>query len=116
LPRRRGRRRRPHGRVESEAALPAAELRAEPGQVSAALKLLIDGGELVKVSDLYFARAAVDELRGRLVAFLEKEGQLSPTQWKELVGQSRKFTIPLAEYFDAQKVTLRVGDLRKLRR
>ncbi len=94
----------------------AAELRAEPGQVSAALKLLIDGGELVKVSDLYFARAAVDELRGRLVAFLEKEGQLSPTQWKELVGQSRKFTIPLAEYFDAQKVTLRVGDLRKLRR
>ena len=97
------------------------QARAEPAmsRLHLAIGLLYetdDGGELVKVSDLYFARAAVDELRGRLVAFLEKEGQLSPTQWKELVGQSRKFTIPLAEYFDAQKVTLRVGDLRKLRR
>jgi len=31
------------------------------------------------------------------------------------VGQSRKFTIPLAEYFDKEKVTLRIGDVRKLR-
>jgi selenocysteine-specific elongation factor len=31
------------------------------------------------------------------------------------VGATRKFAIPLAEYFDAEKVTLRVGDLRKLR-
>ena len=36
-------------------------------------------------------------------------------QWKELTGASRKFTIPLAEYFDAEKVTLRVGDLRRKR-
>jgi selenocysteine-specific elongation factor len=95
----------------------ADELGAPPPEVAAALRVLSDEGALVRVGGgLHFARAALEELRARLVAFLEREGQISPAQWKELVGQSRKFTIPLAEHFDAQRVTLRVGDLRKLRR
>jgi selenocysteine-specific elongation factor len=28
---------------------------------------------------------------------------------------SRKYTIPLLEYFDTQKVTIRIGDVRRLR-
>jgi selenocysteine-specific elongation factor len=32
-----------------------------------------------------------------------------------MVGATRKYTIPLAEHFDAEKLTLRVGDLRKRR-
>ena len=75
----------------------------------------MDEGILVKVKQLYFARPALDALQERLVALLREQGEITPPQFKELVGQSRKFTIPLAEYFDAQKVTLRIGDLRKLR-
>jgi selenocysteine-specific elongation factor len=41
--------------------------------------------------------------------------QITPQQWKALTGLSRKYAIPLAEHFDAQKLTLRVGDLRRLR-
>jgi selenocysteine-specific elongation factor len=33
-----------------------------------------------------------------------------------MTGASRKYVIPLAEYFDAKNVTLRVGDVRKLRK
>ena len=33
-----------------------------------------------------------------------------------MVGQTRKFVIPLSEYFDREKVTLRVGEKRLLRR
>ena len=36
--------------------------------------------------------------------------------FKEMTGASRKFLIPLFEYFDSKNVTLRVGDVRKLRR
>ena len=36
-------------------------------------------------------------------------------QWKDLTGASRKYTIPLAEFFDAEKLTLRIGDLRRRR-
>ena len=32
-----------------------------------------------------------------------------------MTGVSRKFSIPLAEHFDGEKLTLRVGEVRKLR-
>ena len=57
----------------------------------------------------------IDALRGKLVAFLEQHGTIDAQEWKELTGASRKFTIPLAEYFDGEKLTLRVGEVRRLR-
>ena len=67
-------------------------------------------------AELERKRAAEEaELRQRLIDFLKRHHEINPTQWKDLVGQSRKFTIPLAEHFDAEKLTLRVGDLRRLR-
>jgi selenocysteine-specific elongation factor len=90
-------------------------LKAEAKELERVLELLGRSGTLVRVKDLWFHRAAVDELRARLVAHLGAHGQISPQEWKDLVGASRKFAIPLAEHFDAEKLTLRVGDLRKLR-
>jgi selenocysteine-specific elongation factor len=50
------------------------------------------------------------------VEYFATHERLSTAAFKELTGQSRKFVIPLAEYFDREKVTLRVGDERVLRR
>ena len=73
-------------------------------------------GRLIKVaSDLYLHKEAVDSLREKLLQHFESESEMTPAQWKEIVGASRKFTIPLAEYFDKEKLTLRVGDVRKRR-
>ena len=55
------------------------------------------------------------ELRDRLIAFLDAHGEITAQQWKELTGSTRKFSIPLAEYFDGEKVTLRIGEIRKKR-
>jgi selenocysteine-specific elongation factor len=49
------------------------------------------------------------------VDWLKEHGEITTTQFKEMTGASRKYTIPLLEYFDAQKVTIRVGEVRKLR-
>ena len=57
----------------------------------------------------------IDEVRARLIAFLDQHGTIDAQQWKDLTGASRKFTIPLAEYFDSEKLTLRVGDVRRRR-
>ena len=56
-----------------------------------------------------------DAIRAKLVAFLDANKTIDAQQWKDLTGASRKFTIPLAEYFDAEKLTLRVGDVRRKR-
>ncbi len=79
--------------------------------------LLVDGGDIVKVKEkLYFHAKAVDELRERLVAFLKENGEITTPQFKEMTGISRKYLIPLIEYYDAKYVTLRIGDIRKLRK
>jgi selenocysteine-specific elongation factor len=77
--------------------------------------MLARGGSLVRVKDLVFFAPAVDELREKLRAHLQAKREITPQEWKELVGASRKFTIPLAEHFDAEKLTMRVGEVRKLR-
>jgi selenocysteine-specific elongation factor len=33
-----------------------------------------------------------------------------------MTAASRKYVIPLIEYFDAQNFTIRIGDIRKLRK
>jgi selenocysteine-specific elongation factor len=89
---------------------------ATPADVAAVLKLLVADGTVVRVSpDLYFEAGAVRALRERLVAFLRERKEIDTQGFKELVGATRKHVIPLAEYFDQEKVTLRVGEKRVLR-
>ena len=81
------------------------------------MMLLVEEGLIVKTKDdLYFHADAITELKNRLVDFLKSNGEITTPRFKEMTGVSRKYVIPLIEYFDANKVTLRVGDSRKLRR
>jgi len=93
----------------------AQTLGLDERSVKEAVELLVRGGTLVKVQDLVFDRGALEVLRGKLVAYLREKKQITAQEWKDLVGATRKFTIPLAEHFDAEKVTIRVGEIRKLR-
>ena len=84
--------------------------------VTAVLKLLAAEGIAVRVSpEIWFDGAAVAGLRERLVTHLRARKEISTPEFKELVGATRKHVIPLAEYFDREKVTLRVGEKRLLR-
>ena len=86
-------------------------------QTVALLKSLQAAGRAMKVSeDLWFSAGALHELKGRLLVWLKEKGSIDAQGLKELTGQSRKFTIPLAEWFDKERVTLRVGDKRVPRR
>ena len=65
---------------------------------------------------LFVASAeAVSALEARLVAHIEARGSIDAQGFKELSGLTRKHAIPMLEHFDAKKLTLRVGDVRKLR-
>ncbi|MEJ7603274.1 MAG: selenocysteine-specific translation elongation factor [Kofleriaceae bacterium] len=96
------------------------EMPAALGITDAALKAALDRLVAVKLAirikpDLFAHADAIASLRTRLLAFLAAHATIDAQQWKELTGASRKFTIPLAEYFDAEKLTLRVGDVRRKR-
>ncbi len=81
------------------------------------LKSLQAKGRIQKVSEeLWFSAPALVDLKKRLRAWLEEKGSIDAQGLKELTGQSRKFTIPLAEWFDRERVTLRIGDKRVARK
>jgi len=80
------------------------------------LAILIREEALIKVSEeLYFDGGSMEQLRNNYKDFLGKEGTATPASFRELTGLSRKYTIPLMEYFDKTKLTIRVGNHRVLR-
>ncbi len=91
-------------------------LDVEASRAKEVLMLLLEEGVIVKAKeDLYFHSEAVGALQKKLVDFLVAHGEITTPQFKEMTGVSRKYLIPLIEYFDAQNVTIRIGDTRKLR-
>jgi len=81
------------------------------------LGLMTREGVVVKIkNDLFYAREPLSSIREKLIARLKETGEITPGEFRELTGLSRKFMIPLLEYFDSEKVTIRVGDKRLFRK
>jgi selenocysteine-specific elongation factor len=77
---------------------------------------MVEEGVLVKVKEeLYFDKAVIDSLKAQVISFLRQNGEITTPQFKEMTGTTRKYMIPIIEYFDDIKVTIRVGDVRRLR-
>lgn len=81
------------------------------------LSLLVRQGRAVKVkSDLFYAPGPLQLISDTLLEHLQTKGEITPAEFREITGLSRKFMIPLLEHFDSLKMTVRVGDKRLLRR
>jgi selenocysteine-specific elongation factor len=81
------------------------------------LAVMLEEGVVIKVKeDLYFYRAAVEGLQDQVAEFLKEHGEITTPQFKDMTGVSRKYAIPLIEYFDKTQITVRVGDSRVLRK
>ncbi len=94
-----------------------ATLSAPPQEAKQVMSLLIDEGQMVKIKEeLYCHQEPLERLKDQLVSFLHDHGEISTPQFKDMTGASRKYVIPLIEYFDATQLTIRVGDIRKLRK
>jgi selenocysteine-specific elongation factor len=94
----------------------ARELNSELRELRSVCEHLVREKKLVRVSsELFFDATAVAALRERVVAYLRANSQIDPTAYKGLTGQSRKHTVPLMEYFDAEKLTVRRENVRVLR-
>ena len=80
------------------------------------LQLLIDGRKLVRVQGEMFMHAqVVEDLKAKLRNYAsqhEPERLIDVAGFKDLAGVSRKYAIPLLEFFDREQVTRRAGDKR----
>ena len=89
---------------------------AQRTQARKILQLLIDGKKLARIQNEMFMHADVVEgLKTKLRAYAsqhEPERLIDVPTFKQLAGVSRKYAIPLLEYFDREQVTRRAGDKR----
>jgi selenocysteine-specific elongation factor len=79
-------------------------------------QVLVADRRLVRVKEsLYFHADALGAIQDKLIACLREKKEIAPADVKDLLGVSRKYAIPLMEYFDAQRITVRQGERRVLR-
>lgn len=89
--------------------------KSTPQQARKIFQLLLESGEIVKITnDFYFSTKVISELVGKLKnhAAQISDRLIDVPTFKDLAGISRKYAIPLLEYFDQIKITRRAGDKR----
>lgn len=93
-----------------------AELKASQIEgLPKAFDTLLARGALVKVSEGLYRGTQIAQIHAKVEAFIRAEKQISMAQFRDLVGTSRKYAVPLLEWFDARGITVRSGDFRMLR-
>ncbi len=99
-------------------APPAMEMLRQSAQVDEArfaeiIAYLMGKQILTKISqDMFFLQDAIEEGKTRLDSYFAQERELSLAAFRDLLDTTRKYALPLIEYYDKIHFTHRVGDAR----
>ena len=92
------------------------QLAVNRNKLTEVIRLLERDGSVIRVAtDLYYLPSTIDQVRAVLKKFLSEKGEITAASFRDLIGSSRKYTIPLLEYFDREGLTIRIGDIRRLK-
>ena len=88
----------------------------ERPKLNEVIRVMERQGEVVRVTtELYYLKASIDRIKGDLYSYFETHEEMSAATFRDILQSSRKYTIPVLEHFDRTGVTMRVGDVRKLK-
>lgn len=90
-------------------------VKLKPAETRKLFQLIVNSGELVKISEeFYFTAKEVEALVEKLKEFAAgtTDRLIDVPKFKDIAGISRKYAIPLLEYFDREKITRRAADKR----
>ena len=93
-----------------------AELNITLKQALPIFKLLVQEGTLVKIrEDLYYLSTSMEEIRTKVREWFASHEEISPGDFRDITGISRKNGVALLEHLDKEQMTMRVGEKRVLR-
>ena len=79
------------------------------------LRLMDKEGSVIRINEsLYMAASVYREMLELLKRFFARKPGMTVSEFRDVLGTTRKYALPFIEYLDSHKVTMRVGDLRKL--
>ena len=79
------------------------------------LSALVARQDVVAAGDVVFESGKFHEMRAGVVRLCQSQGEVSINDVREMFNTSRKYSLALLEQLDRDNVTIRVGDLRKLK-
>lgn len=89
---------------------------AQRAQARKLLQLLLDDRKLVRIQgEMFMHSKVIEDLKTKLLTYAsqhEPNRLIDVPTFKDLAGVSRKYAIPLLEYFDREQTTRRAGDKR----
>ncbi len=88
---------------------------AESPDAQTMLKMLMDEGKLVPVGEFIMHVDVITNAKAQIKQYLAEKGAMTVSQFRDLVGTTRKYAVPILEYLDRIGFTHRVGDERVLR-
>ncbi len=93
------------------------EARLSERQLTAIMEFLLNQGSLVRLRDgLIFHHKVIEGLKKELIRYLTVHEDIGVPEFRDITkGLSRKYLIPLLEHFDSMRLTIRIGDRRRLR-
>ncbi|HDK41405.1 MAG TPA: hypothetical protein ENG93_01960, partial [Nitrospirae bacterium] len=79
------------------------------------LKIMASEVSVVRINDaLYISSANHKKMINGLKGFFKNKPEMTVGEFRDILGTSRKYAVPFLEYLDSNRITLRVGDVRKL--
>lgn len=91
------------------------EVSAPPDAVAAMLRVGQDRGLLARIDEgLYYHQDTLAAARRLIEEHVRQQGSITVSQFRDLTGSSRKYALPVMEYFDSIRFTRRLGDERVL--
>ncbi|MBR4741301.1 MAG: selenocysteine-specific translation elongation factor [Desulfovibrio sp.] len=94
-----------------------AALNAQEKEANQVLAILCKEGSLIRIKDgLYYEKSALEQILAGVRSYFETHDNLDIAALKTIFPLSRKYLVALLEYMDNARITMRIGDQRKLRR
>jgi selenocysteine-specific elongation factor len=91
-----------------------AVLKMQPRQLDDILKLMTKQGSLVRINEtMYVTKNSYDKIINLLKDCFGKKKEMTVAEFRDILNTSRKYALPILEYLDTKRITMRVGDVRK---
>jgi selenocysteine-specific elongation factor len=92
----------------------AATLREPLDRIDNMIRLLVDAGLVLRLDrKVAMHRDAVAAARKVVLELFAKSNTFETVQFRDALNVSRKFAVPLLDYFDTARWTVRAGSLRR---
>ncbi len=94
-----------------------AQFRDNPALTLEIYQLLLKQGRLIRIKEnLVYHAEVIEEIKRRVRKFFKDHQEMAVGDFRKILdGASRKYLIPLLEYLDRERFTMRLGDKRVLR-